>query len=462
MEAVIRKTTAIAFLILVMSGSQVQLPRLLFLICPLFLPADLFAQRQRQLPPPDESAFSSKFFEQLHKIFGIFREEDLRRVFQMAKPIRCPDLVASKGQWRTVAFFNEDRTLGEWCRNSIEETKADLSVYIFKGSCKSDRGSIQVTTQFPVRSSMDAYHDGLIPLSQVDVNINAPVSVVFDSRNQTYDFELPYLYLTGRRNSGSIYSLMAPTREDRYAPEVANRWECKAVRSNDVTYQFLICRTAMLDRRAALTDQELGFGASAYFILSDGMEAQTSVSLSFGDAGPPPTDNSPGTAPSVTAPARSPSADGETEKPAGGWLTPDARSRIVDVRKDEFRLSFNPQTWMGKIGAPQILSDQKMSSTTSVRLREGADWCSWHPGDANLAERLLVSKDDTDVLYYLDAVDKTVEYPAAYLVFDMKDHSGTELGTLKCNFRHTRSASKISFNDWISVVGSHLTIEIRQ
>jgi hypothetical protein len=113
---------------------------------------------------------------------------------------------------------------------------------------------------------------------------------------------------------------------------------------------------------------------------------------------------------------------------------------------------------MGKIGAHEILSDQKMSS---VGLREGADYCSWRPGDANLAERLLVSKDDTDVLYYLDAVDKTVEYPA-YLVFDMKDHSGTELGTLKCYFRHTRSVSRINFNDWISVVGSHLTIEIRQ
>jgi hypothetical protein len=85
----------------------------------------------------------------------------------------------------------------------------------------------------------------------------------------------------------------------------------------------------------------------------------------------------------------------------------------------------------------------------------------WRPGDASLAERLLASKDDTDVLYYLDAVDKTVESPAS-LVFDMRDHSGTELGTLKCYFLHTRSAAKIDFNNWGSVVGSHLTIEIRQ
>jgi hypothetical protein len=442
-----------------MPGSQFQILRFLFLMCSLLLPADMFAQHQAQLPPPDDSAFTSKFFEQLHKIFGIFREEDLRRVFQMAKPIRCSDLVASEGQWRTVAFFNEDRSLGEWCRNSIEETKSDLSVYIFKGSCKGDRGSLQVTTQFPVESSLDAYQDGQIPLNQVDVHINAPVNVGFDSKDQTYDFELPYLYHTGQRGSGDIYSLIAPTREDRYAPEVAHRWECKAVRSSDVTYQFLICRTTMVARSAYQRYQSPGFGASAYIILSDGMEAQTSVSLSFGDAAAP-ADNPPAAAPTVTAPARNPSTDRATEKPAGGWQAPDARSRIVDVRKDEFRIRFSPQTWKDKIGAPEVLTDQNISSPTSVRMRDGADYCVWRPGNAGAAERLL-GEDDTDILYYLDAVDKTVDSPASVVV-DMRDHSGTELGTLKCYFRHTRSASKLDFNDWRSVVGPHVTIEVRQ
>jgi hypothetical protein len=433
---------------------------LLLLICLLLSPANILAQGQRQLPPPDESAYGSKFFGQLHDIFGIFRDEDLRRVFQMAKPIRCSDLIVSKGEWRTVAFFNEDRSLGEWCRNSLEEVKADLSVYIFKGSCKGDRGSIKVTTQFPLRSSIDAYTDGIIPLDQVEVNVNAPVSVVFDQRNQTYNFELPYLFLVGRRNSGDIYSLVAPNREDKYAPEVAHRWECKAVRSKDVTYQFLICRTATVARSAALRDRDPGFGASAYFILSDGMEAQTSVSLSFGDAGSP-AENPPATASRVTTPARSSPTDGETEKLAGGWLMPDVRSKVVDVRKNEFRIRFSPKTWMGKIGAPEVLSDQNMSSTKSVRLQEGADYCLWRPGDASLADRLLASEDDSDVLYYLEAFDKTVESPAS-LVFDMKTHSGTELGTLKCYFLHSRSAANIKFDQWVSVVGSHLTIEIRQ
>ncbi len=433
---------------------------LLILTCLWFSPAYAAVQRQRQLPAPDENAYGSKFFDQLHNIFGIFRDEDLRRVFQMAKPIRCSDLIAGKGEWRTVAFFNEDRSLGEWCRNNLEEVKADLAVYVFKGSCKGDRGSIQVTTQFPVGSSIDAYNDRQIPLDQVDVNVNAPVRVAFDTKNQTYDFELPYLYLSGRRNSGNIYSLVAPNRDDRYAPEVADRWECKAVRSNDVTYQFLICRTTMVARSAALRDMDPGFGASAYFILSDGMEAQTSVSLSFGDSGPP-ADNPPAAAPPAGTPARSYSAGGEKEKLDGGWLMPDARSRVVDVSKNEFRIRFSPQTWTGRIGASEVLSEQKIMSTQSVSLRQGADYCLWHPGSAALADRLLASEDDTDVLYYLDAVNKTVESSAS-LVFDMRTHSGTELGSLKCYFPHTRSAANIDFSQWVAVVGNHLTIEVRR
>ena len=138
--------------------------------------------------PPEESAYGSKFFDQLRSIFGIFRDADLQRAFQMAEPIQCSELVVSKGEWRTVAFFNEDRSLGEWCRNSLEEVKADLSVYIFKGSCRGDQGTIQVTTEFPVGASIDAYNEGKIGLDQVDVNVNAPVSAVFDPENSGIQF----------------------------------------------------------------------------------------------------------------------------------------------------------------------------------------------------------------------------------------------------------------------------------
>ena len=282
----------------------IQSLRVFFLIFVLFAPAGIQAQREGQLQPPEEGAYGSKFFDQLRSIFGRFRDADLQRAFQMAEPIQCSELVISKGEWGTVAFFNEDRSLGEWCRNSLEEVKADLAVYKFKGLCRGDQGTIQVTTEFPVGASIDAYNEGKIGLDQVDVNVNEPVSAVFDPRSQAYRFELPYLFLVGRRSSGNVYSLVAPHRDDSYARDVTSRWECKAVKSNDVTYRFLICRTATVARNTAARNQnrELSFGASAYFILLDGVEAQTSVNLSFGDAGHP-VDNSQDTAPPVASPA---------------------------------------------------------------------------------------------------------------------------------------------------------------
>jgi hypothetical protein len=100
-----------------------------------------------------------------------------------------------------------------------------------------------------------------------------------------YTFELPYLFLTGRKGSVNLYSLIAPDRDAAYATEVTSRWECKAVSSKDVTYRFLICRVATVPSGRLPRNQkwEPAFGASAFFILSDGTEAQTSVNLSFGD-----------------------------------------------------------------------------------------------------------------------------------------------------------------------------------
>ena len=436
--------------------------RILFLIDLLLSPATLHSQQERQLSPPEEGAYGSKFFAQLHNIFGIFRDADLQRVFQMAQPIQCSELVVSKGEWRTVAFYNEDRSLGEWCRNTLEEVKSDLSVYIFTGSCKGERGAVQVTTKFPVESSIEAYNEGQIPLDQVRVNVNAPVSAYFSSRNQTYEWELPYLYLSGHRNSGNLYSLIAPTPDDKCAPEVTQRWECKAVKSNDVTYRFLICRTAMVARNVTIRnmEREPGFGASAYFILSDGMEAQTSVSLSFGDAGNlaanPPPNSTPA---SVSLPAAATGA--ESVDSVGGWQLPDLRSRLVDVGKNEFRIRFNPKAWTGKIGHVEVLTDQKLSSPQTVRLRNGADYCSWRPENAGAAERFLAIEPDEDILYYVEGTDRNVESPVS-IVFDMRTHSGVELGTLKCSFLRNKSATSVEFNRWVSVVGDHLTLEIRR
>ncbi len=252
-----------------------------------------------------EGAYGSRFFDQLRAIFGRFRDADLQRVFQEAQPIQCSELVGRKGEWRTVAFFNENRELGDWCRESLEEVKADLAVYSFKGVCSGDQGPVQVSTEFPTKASIDAYNRREIDLNHIDVTVNDPVNAVLNPRTMAYTFELPYLFLTGRQNLTNVYSLVAPDRDSAYAREVTSRWECKSVSSKDVTYRFLVCRVATVPSGHAPRGQrwEPAFGASAFFILSDGMEAQTSVNLSFG-AGTDPSEKPADAAPASTPPSR--------------------------------------------------------------------------------------------------------------------------------------------------------------
>ncbi len=237
----------------------------------------------------DQGSFGSKFFDQLQAIFGRFQNSELDRVFAQSRPIQCSELVAGKGEWRPVAFFNENRKLGDWCKESLEEVKADLAVYTFKGECSGEQGTVQLSTEFPTTAGIEEYNQQRIDLGKVDVTVNDPVPVVFNSRTSTYTFNLPYLFKSGQEGSMNLYSFAAPDRNAAYAREVTSRWECKAVSSSDVTYRFLICRANTVPRSTIRKNErwEPSFGASAYFILSDGTEAQTSVKLSFEDADTP-------------------------------------------------------------------------------------------------------------------------------------------------------------------------------
>ncbi len=255
----------------------------------------------------DENAYGSKFFDQLRAIFGRFRNSDLQSVFEQAQPIQCSELVGRRGEWRPVAFFNEDRTLGDWFRESLEEVKADLDVYVFKGSC-GDQGKIQVATEFPTDAGIEAYNERKIELDQVDITVNDPVNAVLNPKTMAYTFDLPYLFLR-ERDPRRIYSLIAPDRNSAYATDVTNHWECKAVSSKDVTYRFLICRVSIIPQGRRLQNEtwKPTFGSSAFFILSDGTEAQTSVNLSFGDAAQPreePADSTPDSTPAPISPPR--------------------------------------------------------------------------------------------------------------------------------------------------------------
>jgi len=253
----------------------------------LFVFAPLPAQQQPS-QPTEESAYGSRFFDQLRTIFGRFRNSDLQRVFQEAQPVQCSELIGRKGEWRPVAFFNEDRKLGDWCRDSLEEVKADLSVYTFQGVCRGERGTVRVTTEFPTAESIESYRQRRIDLDEVDITVNDPVDAVMNTRTMAYTFDLPYLFLS-ELNPRRVYSFSAPDRKSAYANEVSSHWECKAVSSRDVTYRFLICRVATVPRKALKRGEtwEPSFGSSAFFILSDGTEARASVNLTFGDPAQP-------------------------------------------------------------------------------------------------------------------------------------------------------------------------------
>src|SRR5262245_59977837 len=121
----------------------------------------------------DAQQYDRKFFVQLRTVFGRFRETDLDSAFERAKPIQCSELINGEGEWRTVAFFNEKRELGDWYRTSFDEVKSDLSVFIFKGVCRGERGPVQLTTKFPVTESVEAYRRDRIPLEEIVVNSNA-------------------------------------------------------------------------------------------------------------------------------------------------------------------------------------------------------------------------------------------------------------------------------------------------
>lgn len=254
------------------------------LFCALLVICAAAAPAQQPQPgsAEEDSAYGSLFFEQLRAIFGKFQNSDLQRVFREAQPIQCSELVARTGEWRPVAFFNEDRSLGDWCRQSLEEVKLDLSVYTFKGTCVGDKGAVEVTTEFPTLEGLAAYNRRSIELEQVDVMVNDPVAAVMNTQTMAYTFNLPYLFET-ESLPRKVYSFRAPDRNAAYAGDVSSRWECKAVSSKDVTYRFLICRVSTVPRKALPPDQkwEPSFGSSAFFILSDGTEAHTSVNLTF-------------------------------------------------------------------------------------------------------------------------------------------------------------------------------------
>ncbi len=415
-----------------------------------------YGQRERQIQPPAEPAqYGRRFFTQLRAVFGKFRDSDLQRVFESAQPIECAEFVNGDGEWRTVAFFNEKRELGDWYRSNFEEVKSDLSVFLFKGICRGERGPVQLTTKFPVTESIEAYNHGAIASENIEVNVNAPVSVFFNSQTEAYAFDLPYLFLISRQNDESIYSLEPPrlAEREKYATDVVDHWDCKSVGGDSVTYHFLICRTTTMPRDPRIRSQVRtpAFGASAYFILSDGREASSTVRLSFGDG-----DDTKHTIEDLTTPT--PPEVNDERPPA--WQLAESDDRIIDLGRDPFRIRFTPEIWRGRIASAQVLSEGKLFSLESSKTTPGKDYCVWFPGDGGAVRYPLVS-DPQDLLNYtVTARDEDGQAPTS-VTFEMKTRTGVAAGSLKCTFPKTRSVRGIAVAQWISIVGDQLILEVK-
>jgi hypothetical protein len=418
-----------------------------------------YAQVERQIPPPDPigqgDEYGAKFFDQLRRIFGRFRDSELKRVFDSAGPIQCSELATDKGEWREVAFFNENRKLGDWYRERLEEVKGDLAVYIFKGVCGGSRAALQVTTKFPIEESYNRAVAGKIPFDRIDVNVNAPVSVVFDPRTQAYGFDLPYLYRVRRETGDLVYTLNPRTLDDRYATDVMNHWDCKKVTADDVTYQFLICHSTLVPRDSrARFDDKGSFGSSAYSILSDGKEAASSVHLSFGEV-LPETPERPTPEPARRESAREPARANADTGASPAWRPLSAQARLIDASQNRFRLRFKPETWKGKIDKAQLVEDG-MVATYSVAPRN-KDYCVWRPrAQASAVGQLLEASSADSTIHTLEF---RKDAQGVVAVFGLESEAGSSLGLLQCSFSQSQTPADITVARWLSIAGSSISLE---
>ena len=428
----------------------------------LWIPIGSEAQVTRRSPERGEESglFGSKFFDNLRSLFGRLQQSELQRAFQRAKPIHCSDLVGETGEWKEVAFLNDDRRLGDWHFDSIEEVKRDLVTFVFEGRCSSEGSPMKVVTSYPVEESVKQFEAGRIPFSKVVINENGPVSVVFDRSTDAYTFTLPYLYRDpGNRSTTSdpLYTLIPPLLTSKPERNVALEFRCKAISDTELTYRFLLCRTRITDRdardtRDARQSSRPSLGSAAYYILSDGKEASSSVKLSFGgdvDSTPEP--------PAPTAQPHAPEPDIVPAKTT--WTPAASQARLVDVGKGQFRLRFNSHTWSGRIEKPQLLTAEMLLDSAASKPTPNKAYCAWRPASQSLAKQLLEKPDDGTAIYSLEFKKDRPSVISA--LFDVQNENGRALGVLQCDFPQSQTPADVTVSRWISVVGKHIELEVR-
>src|SRR5215471_12660763 len=242
------------------------------------------------------SDFGARFLDDLQTLFGRLEASELDSAFQRAKAIRCSDLIGKSGEWKDVGFLNDNRNLAAWHYEDIDSVKSDPVRYVFSGMCSTEQAALKLATRYPIKESYDQVRKGTIPISKVAVRDNPPVSVFFDKSTNSYTFQLPFLYAEGASRAETTYTLMPPTAASKPEAGLADEFRCKAVSDADLTYRFLLCRTALVNLNAPtnskqrIPDSPNGW---AYYIFSDGREASSSVNLLFENAPAVPRTTTP-------------------------------------------------------------------------------------------------------------------------------------------------------------------------
>jgi hypothetical protein len=358
--------------------------------------------------------------------------------------------------WKEVAFLNGDRKLGNWHFESLEEVNRELATFRFSGECRGESDPLSVVASYPVQESVNRFSRGLIPLSQVVMTNNAPTRAAFVSSDEAYVFEIPYVYLDNKPSSTPIYTLAPPLTTSKPVAGLGIEFRCKTASDADPKFLFLLCHTQMVDHNVAAPrpGSKPPLGNAAYYILSDGKEAGSTVKLVFGDAGGNAPEPQPDSVSSVKeAPVSRPQPVEENV-----WQQPDSTANLRDTGDLEFRLRFDPQSWKDRIGKPQLLVAGALRDLPDAATRS-PESCVWRPIQINPLGAMLERETDS-IVYTLRFTENRQAPPTA--MFAVESDTGQSLASLQCMFPQGKAAMDIQVKDWLSIVGTHIQIHVRR
>jgi hypothetical protein len=227
---------------------------------------------------------------------------------------------------------------------------------------------------------------------------------------------------------------------------MAVEFRCKAISDADLTYRFLLCRNHLVNTRVRDEAQQ-SLGSAAYFILSDGKEASSSVKLNFGvDVEPEHREQE------IVRPAAPPPAPA----PVSSWRSAPSDARLTNIGDAEFRMSFNPQAWKGQIGSPQVLANGSLSKLAA----NNKEYCAWQPRSASQANELLDTA-AADSFGFSLSFRKDLQ-SAMSSVFEIQGANGNGIGTLQCYFPQSQTPADLTVKRWFSIVGKNIDLQVRQ